>query len=110
MQEWVRALSVVTMGVAIGMRVGERRVVHGLEAKGAVDPDTATKLPLTSFMRKWHFRRLLNAGVVGETMMQLQYLKVVEYAEWRARRRKRVLFILPVLLALVVYLLYFRRP
>ena len=49
------------------------------------------------------FRRLLNAGVVGETMMQLQYLKVVEYAEWRARRRRRALLVLPLIIAVVAY-------
>lgn len=97
---WVKWIAWIVAGLAIGARIGERRIVEALEAKGAVDPETATKLPLTNFVRKWHFRRLLNVGAVGETMMQLQYIKVVEYAAYRSRRRRRALIILPLVLGL----------
>ena len=107
MVEWVRALSGAVVVVAIAIRMGERRIVDALMRAGAVDAGTATELPLTTFIAKWHFRRLLNAGVAGETMMMRQYLKVVEYAEWRARRRRRALLVLPVVLALAAYV-YFR--
>lgn len=103
---WARGLGSVAVLFAVAMRVGERRVVEALEGKGAVDPGTATKLPQENFFQKWHFRRLLNAGVVGETMDQAQYLKIVEYAAWRHRRRMRALVALVVIgvLALVLYL------
>ena len=99
----LRVLAGAVMAGAIAMRAQERRLVEALELAGAVTPETATALPLTNFFRKLVFRRLLNVGAVGETMMQRQYLKVVEYAAWRARRRKRALLVLPIVLALVAF-------
>jgi hypothetical protein len=100
---YLRVLAGAVMAGAIAMRAQERRLVEALELAGAVTPETATKLPLTNLFPKMIFRRLLNVGAVGETMMQLQYLRVVEYAAWRARRRRRALLVLPVILALVAY-------
>ena len=104
-----RILAGVVLAGAVAMRAQERRLVEALELAGAVTPETATPLPLTNFFSKMVFRRLLNAGAVGETMMQLQYLKVVEYTEWRGRRRRRALVILPLLVAAILLVLYFRR-
>ena len=106
MVTWLKPLSAAVLVVAIALRAGERRVVGWLEAAGATGPESATKLPLTNFARKWHFRRLLNVGAVGETMQQLQYLKVPEYAAYRARRRRRALMLVPifVLLGIAFYL------
>lgn len=103
MVTWLRALAPVAMVAAIAVRNTERRLVDALELAGAVTPETATKLPLTNFLKKWVFRRLLTANAAGETMMQLQYLKVVEYAEFRSRRRRRALLVIPVVLALGFY-------
>lgn len=106
MQSWAQALGTTAVLFAVAMRVGERRVVETLEGAGAVDPGTATKLPQANFFQKWHFRRLLNAGVVGETMEQAQYLKIVEYVAYRRRRRMRALIAVAVIgvVALVLYL------
>lgn len=103
MVTWLRAVAPVVMVAAIAVRNTERRLVDALELAGAVTPETATKLPLTNFLKKWVFRRLLTANAAGETMMQLQYLKVVEYAEFRARRKRRALLLVPVVLALGFY-------
>ena len=107
MVTWLRGLAPVVMVAAIAVRNTERRLVDALELAGAVTPETATKLPLTNFLKKWVFRRLLNVGAAGETMMQLQYLKVVEYAGFRARRRRRALLVIPVVIALG-YFAYWR--
>lgn len=103
MVTWLRGLAPIVMVIPIVIRNTERRLVEALELAGAVTPETATKLPLTNFLKKWVFRRLLTANAAGETMMQLQYLKVVEYAEFRARRRRRALLVIPVVLALGFY-------
>ena len=107
MQVWARALASTAVLFAIAMRVGERRVVEALEGAGAVDPATATKLPLDGFTRKWPFRRLRNAGVVGETMDQSQYIKIVEYVAYQRRRRMRALGAVGVIV-LVGLFLYLR--
>ncbi len=106
MVTWLRALAPVAMVVAIAIRTTERRLVEALELAGAVTPETATKLPLTNFLKKWVFRRLLTANAAGETMMQLQSLKVDEYAEYRAQRRRRALLVIPVVIALGLYAYY----
>jgi hypothetical protein len=103
----LRAAAPAVRVVVIAIRATERRLVDTLELAGAVTPETATKLPLTNFLRKWVFRRLLNAGAAGETMLQLQYIKVVEYAAFRARRRRRALLVIPFVVALGAYA-YFR--
>lgn len=109
MVTWLRAIAPAVMVVAIAIRTTERRLVEALELAGAVTPETATALPLGNFLKKWVFRRLLDAGAAGETMMQTQYLKVVEYAEYRARRRRRALLVIPVVVALGVYAYYRSR-
>lgn len=84
----------------------ERGIIEELEAGGAVTPEQAIPLGLSSWFRKAIFRRLLNEGGVGETQEMKQYLDVVGYAAFRARRRKRafiVLAIAAVLLALVYF-------
>ncbi len=106
MSTLLRGLAPAVMVAAIALRTGERRVVEALESAGAIDPEHAIKLPLTNFLRTWHFRRLLNVGAVGETMMQLQYLKVAEYAAYRQRRRRRALYVIPVVLLLGFYAYY----
>jgi hypothetical protein len=106
MQSWVQALGGTAVLFAVAMRVGERRVVETLEAAGAVDPTSATKLPQGNFFQKWQFRRLLNVGAVGETMDQAQYLRLAEYIAYRRRRRKRALGVLGVI-ALLAIVLYF---
>ena len=103
MVTWLRGLAPIVMVIPIVIRNTERRLVDALELAGAVTPETATQLPLTNFLKKWVFRRLLTANAVGETMMQLQYLKVVEYAEFRSRRKRRALLLVPVVLALGFY-------
>ena len=108
MQIWVRLLGAVAIGTAFAVRTGERRIIDALELAGAVTPETATKLPLTSFLRKMIFRRLLNVGAVGETMMQLQYLDVPGYAAFQSRRRRRAFIVIPLILALGLYS-YFRQ-
>ena len=109
MVTWLRAFAPVVMVAAIAVRSTERRLVEALELAGAVTAETATKLPLTNFLKQWVFRRLLTANAAGETMMQLQYLKVVEYAEFRARRRRRVLLLIPLVVALGAYAFYRSR-
>lgn len=103
MQIWVRVLGAVVLGGALAVRTAERRIIDALELSGAVTPETATKLPLTSFLRKMIFRRLLNAGAVGETMMQLQYLDVLGYDAFQSRRRRRAFIVIPLILALGLY-------
>ena len=109
MSVWLRPVSVLVMVAAVAVRATERRMVNALELAGAVTPENAIKLPLTNFLKKWIFRRLLNAGAVGETMAQLQYINVVGYAEYRGRRRRRALVIIPVVVALVL-LTYYLAP
>src|SRR6478735_7641059 len=106
MQSWVQALGSTAVLLAVAIRVGERRVVEALESAGAVDAKSAMKLPQGNFFQKWQFRRLLNAGVLGETMDQAQYLKLAEYVAYQRRRRKRALAVVGgiALLALVFYL------
>lgn len=106
MVTWLRALAPVVMVAAIGIRKTERRLVDALELAGAVTPENAIKLPLDNFLRKWVFRRLLTQDAAGETMMQLQYLKVQGYAAFRARRRKRALWVLVFVVALGAYAYY----
>ncbi len=100
MSVWLRPVAGLVFVAALVVRTTERRLVNALELAGAVTPENAIKLPLTNFLKKWMFRRLLNAGAVGETMAQLQYINVVGYAEYRSRRRRRALFIIPVIVAL----------
>jgi hypothetical protein len=107
MRVWAQALASSAVLLAVAMRTGERRVVESLEGVGAVDPGTAKKFPDESFIRKWHFRRLLNAGVVGETMDQGQYIKIVEYVAYQHRRRMRALVAVAVIV-LVGSFLFFR--
>lgn len=107
MSLWLQPVAGTVLVAAVAFRAGERRLVTALELADATSPERAVKLPLTNVVTKWIFRRLLNAGAAGETMMQLQYLKVREYAEFRGRRRRRALLILPVILTLA-FLFYLR--
>ena len=109
MSVWLRPVSALVIVAAVAVRATERRMVNALELAGAVTPENAIKLPLTNFLKKWIFRRLLNAGAVGETMAQLQYINVVGYAEYRGRRRRRALVIIPVVVALGL-LTYYLAP
>lgn len=98
------ALAVVL--IASFVRRTERGIVDELEGAGAVSPEQAIPLQLSFWLRKSLFRRLLDAGAVGETQEMKQYLDVVGYAAFRARRRQRafiVLAIAGVLLALVYF-------
>ena len=106
MSVWLRLVAGVVFIAALAVRATERHMVNALELAGAVTPENAIKLPLTSFLKKWMFRRLLNAGAVGETMAQLQYINVVGYAEYRGRRRRRAFFIIPVVATLVLLAYY----
>lgn len=108
MVTWLRAFAPAVMVAAIAVRNTERRLVEALELAGAVTPENAVKLPLDNFFKKWIFRRLLTQDAAGETMMQLQYLKVQGYAAYRGRRRKRALVAVAIIVALGVYA-YLRR-
>jgi len=104
----VQALGSSAVIVAVAIRVGERRVVESLQAAGSVDPGSASRLPLRSFVQKWQVARLLTAGVIGETMDQAQYLKLPEYIAYRRQRRKRAL-VAVVVIAVVALSFYFVR-
>ena len=101
----IAALAAVVLAVAI--RRTERGLIDALEAAGAVTPETATPLPLTNWLKKQLFRRLLNGGAVGETQEMKQYLDVVGYAAYRKRRMLRGLVVVLVV-AIVGAVLYFR--
>ena len=95
--------------VATGIRRTERQLIDALEAVGAVTPETATALPLTNWLKKQLFRRLLNGGAVGETQEMKQYLNVVGYAAYRRRRMLRGLVAVLIVALLGVYF-YLRSP
>ena len=101
----IAALAAVVLAVAI--RRTERGLIDALEAAGAVTPETATALPLTNWLKKQLFRRLLNGGAVGETQEMRQYLDVVGFAAYRKRRMLRGLVVVLVV-AIVGAVLYFR--
>ena len=103
MLDLVRGIAAVVLLGAVAVRGAERHIVNELELAGAVTPETATKLALTNFLRKMIFRRLLNVGAVGETMMQLQYLDVLGYDAFQSRRRRRAFIVIPLILALGIY-------
>lgn len=102
-------VGLVAVFMAIAVRRTEQGIIDALEAAGAVTPDTATALPLTNWLKKQLFRRLLNAGAAGETQEMKQYLNVVGYAAYRRRRMLRALVALVVVVALGVYF-YLRTP
>jgi hypothetical protein len=100
MSVWLRPVGYAVMLAAIAVRATERHMVNALELAGAVTPENATPLPLTNPLKRWLFRRLLRAGAAGETSAGLQYLQVVGYAEYRARRRRRAFtIVLPLVIA-----------
>lgn len=101
--------ALVVLFAATGVRRTERGLIDALEAAGAVTPETATTLPLTNWLKKQLFRRLLNAGAVGETQEMKQYLNVVGYAAYRRRRMLRGL-VAVLVVALVGLYLYLRSP
>ena len=100
-------VALVALFAATAVRRTERGLIDALEAAGAVTPETATALPLTNWLKKMLFRRLLNGGAVGETMEMKQYLNVVGYAAYRRRRMLRGLVAALLVAALGAYF-YFR--
>src|SRR5258705_6673727 len=101
MSVWLRPVASVVMVAAIAVRTTERHLVNALELAGAVTPENATQLGRTNFLKRWLFQRLLKAGAVGETAAGLQYIHVVGYAEYPARRPRRALtIVLPLAIAL----------
>ncbi len=82
-------VALVALFAATAVRRTERGLIDALEASGAVTPEQAIALPLTNWLKKMLFRRLLNGGAVGETMEMKQYLNVVGYAAYRRRRMLR---------------------
>lgn len=99
--------ALVVLFAATAMRRTEQGIIDALEAGGAVTPETAIALPLSNWLKKAIFRRLLNVGAVGETMAMTQYVNVVGYAAFRRRRQLRALVAMVVIIAVGLYL-YFR--
>lgn len=99
--------AVAVILIAGSIRRTERGIIDELEAGGAVTPEQAIPLGLSFWFRKAIFRRLLNGGAVGETQEMKQYLEVVGYAHFRARRRKRALIVLGIAVVILA-LAYFR--
>jgi hypothetical protein len=106
---WLRPLTGLVFVAALAIRVSERTIVEGLEAAGALGPESAKDFPLTNFLRRWVFGRLFAAGAVGVTTGEQRYINVPVYAAYRQKRRRRALFIIPVIVALGV-LAYFLSP
>lgn len=99
-----QVVALVALFAATAVRRTERGIIDALEAGGAVTPETAIALPLTNWLKKAIFRRLLNAGAVGETMAMTQYVNVVGYAAFRRRRMIRGLIAGVIVVALGLYL------
>lgn len=100
---------VVALFASMAIRRTERGIIDALEAAGAVTPENAVALPLTNWLRRQLFQRLLNGRAVGQTADQKQYLDVVGYAAYRHRRRMRALVVGLIVIAIGAYA-YLRSP
>ena len=87
----------------------ERKLVDALEAAGAVTPENALDLPLSNWLKRQLFQRLLNGGAVGETPDRKRYLNVLGYEAYRNRRRLRALVAVLIVAAIGLYF-YLRSP
>jgi len=99
----------VALFASMAIRRTERGIIDALEAAGAVTPENAIPLPLTSWLKRQLFQRLLNGGAVGQTADQKQYVDVVGYAAYRRRRQMRALVVGLIVIAIGAYF-YFRSP
>ena len=99
----------VALFTSMAIRRTERGIIDALEAAGAVTPENAIDLPLSNWLKRQLFQRLLNGGAVGETAAQKRYVDVVGCAAYRRRRQMRALVVIVIALAIGAYF-YFRSP
>lgn len=78
----------------------ERKLTDHLRERGALSPTAATRLDAQRGMSRSVLRSLLRYGAVVEIPGDLYWLNEAAYTEMRARRRRRIAWIMALVLAI----------
>jgi hypothetical protein len=97
--EYLRALALVPLVVAAGMRRIERRTIVRVTDAGANAPERAVLLQQTGMLGGFVHRRLMRSGVLTAAGNDRYYFSAAAYAAFCRRRRRRALVVGTILLA-----------
>jgi hypothetical protein len=86
----------------------EQRIVRKLKNAGATQPETAIELAPGNPVSRWRLSRLRDAGAVVAAPSGDVFLDLSAYRALRARRRRRALTMVGVLLAVILATVLFR--
>lgn len=94
----------ILAGLAIWSLASERRMIRRLRAADAVSAAHPAPLSVDTPVARYRLWRLLRAGAVVEASPGLYYLNRDGYERYRDVRRKRVLAVMAILLAILTLL------